>query len=138
MGLLLNFSSLKRPEIFATVNEVLIPMHTFILLFSVGINLKLGRISLYIKECLLISAIKFVLVPLVTLLLVLLLQYQSIDQGLPFKVSLIMSAMPVAFNSVIAANIYNLNADLVNSCWIFTTIAVILVLPFLFIFINLF
>jgi len=49
-----------------------------------------------------------------------------------------MSAMPVAFNSVIAANIYNLNIDLVNSCWIFTTVGVMFVLPLLLLFINLF
>ncbi len=138
VGFLLNFSSLQRPPIYTTINEILIPMTTFILLFSVGLNLKLSHINLYIKECLFVSVIKFFMVPLVTLLLVLLLKYQSIDNGLPFKVSLIMSAMPVAFNSVISANIYNLNVDLVNSCWIFTTIGIIIVLPFLLLFVNLF
>jgi len=77
-------------------------------------------------------------VPATILLIALLLDYQSISQGLPLKVSLIMSAMPVAFNSVIAANIYNLNVDLVNSCWIFTTFAVLFILPLLIFVINLF
>src|SRR5665648_1270390 len=85
-----------------------------------------------------ISLVKFIVVPATILLIALLLDYQSISQGLPLKVSLILSAMPVAFNSVIAANIYNLNVDLVNSCWIFTTFAVLLILPLLIFAINLF
>ncbi len=129
IGLFLNLSPYERPIIYATINEILVPLSTFILLFSVGLNLKFSRVSEYIKECWFISAIKFIAVPATTLVITLLLGYQSISQGLPLKVSLILSAMPVAFNSVIAANIYNLNIDLVNSCWIFTTIAILLVLP---------
>ena len=138
LGLLLNISPLVRPKIYATINEIVIPMTTFVLLFSVGLNLKLSRVNNYIKECLYISLIKFIAVPLITLILVLLFNYQSIDNGLPLKVSLIMSSMPVAFNSVITANIYNLNVDMVNSCWIFTNFGIILVLPFLLLFINIF
>ena len=138
IGLLLNLSPLIRPQIYGRVNEMLIPVSTFILLFSVGLNLKLSRASSYIKECIYISLIKFLGVPLVTLIISLLLRYQSINKGLPLKVSLIMAIMPVAFNSVIAANIYNLNIDMVNTCWIFSTFGIIFVLPFLFLFLNLF
>ena len=138
LGLLLNISPLVRPTIYATINEIAIPLTTFVLLFSVGLNLRLSHVSNYIKECLYISLIKFLAVPLITLILVLLFNYQSINNGLPLKVSLIMSSMPVAFNSVITANIYNLNVDMVNSCWIFTNFGIILVLPFLLSFINLF
>jgi len=129
IGLLLNLSSLQRPDIYATINEILIPLTTFILLFSVGFTFKLSKVSGYIKECLLISLVKFFMVPSAILIISLLLGYQHISNGLPLKVSLILSAMPVAFNSVIAANIYNLNVDLVNSCWIFTTFAILPVLP---------
>jgi predicted permease len=129
IGLFLNLSNLQRPRIYASINEILIPLTTFILLFSVGLTFKLSRVSRYIKECLLISLVKFFIVPATILIIGLLFGYQHISDGLPLKVSIILSAMPVAFNSVIAANIYNLNIDLVNSCWIFTTFAVLLVLP---------
>ncbi len=138
VGIFLNLSSLKRQEIYTTINEVLIPLTTFILLFSVGLTFKFSRVSQYLKECFLISLVKFIVVPAVTLVIVLLLDYQSISQGLPLRVSLILSAMPVAFNSVIAANIYNLNVDMVNSCWIFTTFATLFFLPLLLFVINLF
>ena len=138
VGISLNLSSLKRPEIYTTINEILIPLTTFILLFSVGLTFKFSRVSQYLKECFLISLVKFIVVPIIMLVIALLLDYQSINQGLPLKVSLILSAMPVAFNSVIAANVYHLNVDLVNSCWIFTTFAVLFVLPLLLFVINLF
>jgi len=138
VGISLNLSSLERPEIYTIINEILIPLTTFILLFSVGLTFKFSRVSKYLKECFLISLVKFIVVPVTILLIALLLDYQSINQGLPLKVSLILSAMPVAFNSVIAANIYNLNLDLVNSCWIFTTFAVLFVLPLLLFVTNLF
>jgi len=138
VGIFLNLSSLKRPEIYTIINKILIPLTTFILLFSVGLTFKFSRVSKYLKECFLISLIKFIVVPVIILLIALLLDYQSINQGLPLKVSLILSAMPVAFTSVIAANIYNLNIDLVNSCWIFTTFAVLFILPLLVFVINLF
>ena len=138
VGISLNLSSLERPEIYTTINKILIPLTTFILLFSIGLTFKFSRVYKYLKECFLISLVKFIVVPVTILLIALLLDYQSISQGLPLKVSLILSAMPVAFNSVIAANIYNLNLDLVNSCWIFTTFAVLFILPLLIFVINLF
>jgi len=138
VGIFLNLSTLKRPEAYKLINEILIPLTTFILLFSVGLTFKFSRVSKYLKECLLISFVKFIAVPIIILVIALLLGYQSINMGLPLKVSLILAAMPVAFNSVIAANIYKLNVDLVNSCWIFTTFAVLFVLPLLHFVINLF
>lgn len=138
IGLYLNLSPFERPEIFTSINEILVPLSTFILLFSVGLNVKFSRISGYIRECWYLSAIKFIAVPVTTMVIALLLGYQSISLGMPLKVSLIMAAMPVAFNSVIAANIYNLNVDLVNSCWIFTTFGILFVLPVLLLVLNLF
>ncbi|MDD4362917.1 MAG: AEC family transporter [Atribacterota bacterium] len=129
IGLLLNLSPFKRPPVYGKVNEILIPLSTFISLFSIGLTLKLGQVFKYTKEIIYISIIKFFIVPALTLAIVVLLGYQSLNQGLPLKVALILSAMPVAFNSVVAANVYDLNVDLVNSCWIITTFSVLLVLP---------
>ena len=96
IGLILNRSSLVRPNIYTTVNEILIPLSTFVLLFSVGLNLRFSRISQYLKECLYISLIKFVAVPIATLIVAFLQSYQTVDDGLPLKVSVIMASMPVA------------------------------------------
>ncbi|MFW6148798.1 MAG: AEC family transporter [Atribacterota bacterium] len=138
IGFYLNLSPYERPEIYSKINEILIPLMTFILLFSVGLNFKFSRVYKYIKECLYISIVKFITVPLTILVVALLLGYQHTNQGLPLKVAVILSTMPVAFNSVIAANIYNLNIDMVNSCWIFTTFGILFILPLLLFVLNLF
>lgn len=138
VGLALNLSTLQRPEIYASINEILIPMTTIILLFSVGLTFRFSRISKYIKECLMISFVKFLIVPVIILAISLLIGLQNINNGLPLKVAIIISSMPVAFNSVIAANIYNLNIDMVNSCWLFTTFALLPVLPVILYIVDLF
>jgi predicted permease len=52
---------------------------------------------------------------------------------LPLKVVIILSSMPVAFNALIPPSIYDLDLDLANSCWFFTTALLIITLPMLLI-----
>ena len=54
------------------------------------------------------------------------------NHGLPLKVVMILSAMPVAFTAIVATSIYDLDVDLTNSCFLFTTSCLILVLPVLY------
>jgi predicted permease len=44
--------------------------------------------------------------------------------------------MPVAFNALIPPSIYNLDLDLANSCWFFTTASLVVVLPLLLMLVN--
>jgi predicted permease len=62
--------------------------------------------------------------------------YGNIQNGLPLKVVLILSCMPVAFNALIPPSIYNLDLDLANSCWFSTTALLVVVLPVLMVLIN--
>lgn len=56
----------------------------------------------------------------------------QIDQGMPFKVILVLTSMPVAFYSQIPPAIYDLDRDLAGSCWLFTTGLIFLLLPIVF------
>jgi hypothetical protein len=58
-----------------------------------------------------------------------LIGFGSIDDGLPLKVVIILSSMPVAFTALIPPSIYDLDLDLANSCWFFTTALLMAVLP---------
>jgi hypothetical protein len=49
---------------------------------------------------------------------------------------MILSSMPVAFNALIPPSIYDLDLDLANACWFFTTSALIVVLPVLLVLIS--
>lgn len=131
LGIALNLSGLARPTLFAPLNAVLIPLGTSLLLISIGLALRFSHMGRYKAPCTLVMGIKFVIVPLAAVGCAHLLGYSHIDGGLPLKVVLILSAMPVAFTALIPPSIYDLDLDLANACWFATTSALVVVLPLL-------
>jgi len=136
LGGILNTGGISRPEFFKTVISVFVPLATITLLSSIGLAMKFRRVRDYIKQCVSVSIIKFALVPILTTSLAFLLGFDKIDGGLPLKVVIILSSMPVAFNALIPPSIYDLDLDLANSCWFFTTALLVVVLPGLLFIIN--
>ena len=132
IGLLLNLLEIARPPFFETLTAISIPLGTFVLIVSIGLGMHFSTVGASIRESLCISLIKFMAVPVIACTLAWLLGLHLINDGLPFKVVLILSSMPVAFNALVAASIYDLDLDLANSCWLLTTGALILVLPWLY------
>ena len=55
----------------------------------------------------------------------------EIENGLPLKVVAILASMPVAMNALIPPSLFDLDLDLANACWVFTTLELIVVLPIL-------
>lgn len=137
LGGVLNISDVNRPTAFKSIVAVCVPLGTVLLLASIGMALKFRRVQNYIKECVAVSLIKFVLVPVLTVSLAYLIGFDTIDNGLPLKVVVILSAMPVAFNALIPPSIYDLDIDLANSCWFFTTAMLVVVLPVLLVVVSL-
>lgn len=135
-GGLLNVSGLKRPEFYQTINSVLIPLGTLALLISIGLAMRIKTIQDYLKECVAVSAIKFLIVPVILTLTAFLLGYGKIENGLPLKVVMILSSMPVAFTALVPPSLYDLDIDLANSCWLFSTSLLVVVLPVLYIATN--
>ena len=137
IGLVFNASGWERPIIFSSIIALFIPISTILLLISIGLSMKLKKVREYLKESILITCIKFMIIPTVMVSIGFLMGYHQIIDGLPLKVILILSSMPVAFNSLIPPSIYGLNLDLANSCWIVTTFGLGLFLPILFLLVNL-
>jgi len=133
LGGILNLTGLPRPGFFGTINAMFIPLGTGLLLISIGLAMQFKTLRNHLNACVLIAAIKFVAVPLGATMTAWLLGYKEIENGLPLKVVMILSAMPVAFNALIPPSIYDLDLDLANACWFFTTAALIVVLPVLLI-----
>jgi predicted permease len=129
LGGALNASGLERPAIYGTVNAVFIPLGAFMLLISIGLALRFRRVGDYLKEGASVAAIKFAVVPLMASSIAWSLGLGSIDGGLPLKVVMILSAMPVAFNALIPPSIYDLDLDLANSCLLITMALLVIVLP---------
>lgn len=138
IGFALNISGLERPGFYSTVNTFFVPTGTILLLSSIGMAMHFGRIGKYIKEGLLIALIKFVIVPAFATTLAYLVGFGEIDQGLPLKVVIILSSMPVGFIAMVPPTIYDLDVDLANANWLVTNFLLILVIPVLQYLINLF
>jgi predicted permease len=138
LGGLLNWAGVQRPEFFRTVVSAFVPLGTILLLTSIGLALKFRRVRDYLRECISVSIIKFVLVPFSASFLAYMIGFGNIDNGLPLKVVIILSSMPVAFNALIPPSIYDLDLDLANSCWFFTTALLMIILPLLLIVLSIF
>ncbi len=135
-GGLLNASGLRRPEVFAAVNAVFIPLGTGLLLVSIGLAMRFRSVGRYLRECGAVALIKFLLVPAAATAAAYGIGYGELEGGLPLKVVLVLSSMPVAFNALIPPSIYDLDLDLANACWFFTTAALAVVLPVLLLLID--
>jgi predicted permease len=131
-GLTLNLCGVPRPEVFGTFASGFMIAGTICFLLSIGMGLRLSTVSCYFRQAACISLIKFLLVPLLITSSAMLAGLSSIDGGLPLKVVAILSAMPVAMNALIPPSLFNLDLDLANSCWIVTTLALVGILPALY------
>ena len=138
LGGILNASGLQRPAFYEIVNAIFIPLGTVMLLISIGLAFRFRRVQDYMKEGITMAAIKFVMVPVMVSLLAWGIGFGDIDDGLPLKVVIILSSMPVAFTALIPPSIYDLDIDLANSCWFITTALLVVVMPSLLFVIHLF
>jgi hypothetical protein len=129
LGGLLNVSGLERPAVYGALNRIFVPLGTVMLLTSIGLAMRFRRVRGYLRESAAVAAIKFALVPILATTSAYLIGFGTVDDGLPLKVVLILSSMPVAFNALIPPSIYDLDLDLANSCWLVTTALLIVVLP---------
>ncbi|MBC8438706.1 MAG: hypothetical protein H8D87_03370 [Deltaproteobacteria bacterium] len=136
IGLVLNASAIPRPDVYALVNSVFIPLAAFLLLISIGLSMQFSSVKTYLKPGLIIAMIKFALVPVMILGLGYLLGLNQIDNGLPLKVLLILSSMPVGFIAMVPPTIYHLDIDLANACWLITNAALLFEIPLLLFFLR--
>ena len=132
IGLLLNLTGVERPYFFEKVTAFSVPIGTFILIFSIGLGMRFSSVGSHIKESAAVASIKFIFVPVIACSLAYALNLQEVAGGLPFKVVVILSSMPVAFNALVAASIFDLDLELANSLWLVTTALLVVVLPWLY------
>ena len=130
-GFVLNRSGIPRPSFYETVNAFFVPAGTFILLTSIGLGMRFSSLAGRLPEGLAMILIKFIVIPTAAVTAAYLAGLNTIDDGLPLKVVLIGASMPVAFTALVAASIYELDLDLANACWLITTGALLVVIPWL-------
>ncbi|MBU3954468.1 MAG: hypothetical protein KKF12_16940 [Proteobacteria bacterium] len=130
-GVVLNISGIPRPDVYALVNRVFIPFAAFLLLISIGLSMRFSSVKTHLKPGLVIAMIKFALVPVVIMGIGYLFGLNQIDNGLPLKVVLILSSMPVGFIAMVPPTLYRLDIDLANACWLITNAALVFEIPLL-------
>jgi len=132
LGIAFNLLHLPRPVLLDQLSAILIPVITAILGFAIGITLHLSRLRGYRKEISLILLIKFVIVPIIMIPMGIALGLPGLMNGVPFKVLVIVSVMPVAFNALVPPAVYGFDLDLANSAWVISTMSLAVVLPALY------
>ncbi len=135
IGLTLNLAHIPCPNFVSETTELLIPISTVLLLFSVGYTLRFSKVRRYRFAVVGISFIKYMLTPLFVIGAALLLGLNRLGDGTLFKTLIVLSALPSGFNSLIPAQMFGLDVDLVNACWLVTTILLIPVVAVIWLFV---
>jgi len=130
-GVILNLANVPRAPVFTDINRILVPVATFGYFSSIGLTFRFSAVKKYKAACLSMSAIKFIVSPIIGLGLAYLMGYHKIMGGLPMKVVIIESAMPVAFAAILLTVLFDIDRDLTNACWLVTTFMMIIVIPIL-------
>lgn len=128
-GLALNLLRVKPPGVGQDIIAVAMPATTAAYLLAIGLGLHLSAVKVYWRECLALHLAKFVLSPVVGMLLAVAFGYWAMaDRGL-LTVALIESAAPVAIMSVMLAEVSGLNPKLAGALWITTNVTAVFLAP---------
>lgn len=137
IGLILNLTGVPRPVFFSLVNSIFIPIVPVLLLLSIGMAMQLASIRKYFWKSVIIVLIRQIMVPSAAVGIALAFRFDTINDGLPLKVVLILSCMPVAFMAMVPTTIYDLDIELANSNWLLTNGLLVLLVPMLYFLVQL-
>lgn len=135
-GLILNLTHIPRPPIYAQINTLFIPLAALLLLVSIGMAMRFDKVRPFLKPAAVIAAIKFLMVPATLFCLALAAGLHHIEDALPLKVVLILSAMPTGFIAMVPPTLYDLDIDLANACWLVTNGCLVISIPILMLLLN--
>lgn len=128
-GIVLNLCGVKRADFLGPVASFSMLFATIFFLIAIGLRLRLSSLPRYWRAGVAMCVIKFVALPCVMTALAFFLGLGQIEGGLPLKVVCVLSAMPVAMTALVPPALFGLDVDLANSCWIYTTLGLVFVLP---------
>ncbi len=123
-GILLNLSGVVRPAALGTLNAILIPLSTANFAFAIGPTLRLGSFAEHLRPCGAMVILKFTLLPATVAALGWMAGLHTVDGGLPLKVAVLTTCMPVGFLAPAVATTFNLDEGLANAVWFTTTMLV--------------
>ncbi len=132
LGSALKWIGFAPPQVLAAASGIIVPVMTGGLGFAIGVTLRIARISAYRRQVLMVLSIKYLLIPAIIIPLALAFGLRGLMDGVAFKMVAIISFMPTAFIALVPPALYDFDLDLANSCWLVTTLALLLVFPLLY------
>jgi predicted permease len=133
LGLILNVAGIERVAFMETVVAINVPLVAILLGLAIGLSLRFSSIAGYRREIGIVMLIKFVLMPLLLIPLGWALGLPAAGEGVPFKMLVTLSVMPVAFNALVPPAIFGFDLDLANSAWLVTTASLVVIVPVLYV-----
>lgn len=128
LGLILNASGIKRPDVFSDVFNIIIHLGAWFALVPIGMGIEFSEMKKYKKLIPEVTILKFIIMPLIMFVLASIF----IKDEIMLKTIIIQSSVPAAINSVIVTRIKKLNINLTMMVFVSTTtIYLLLVFPIL-------
>ncbi len=138
-AIILNLTGLESPPFIAKFHiiDILVYIASCLSFFAIGLQVKLSRLKNYINLYFPLVVIKFILTPVVALLIIWLLALTGQNLTGPVqKVIIVLAATPSAVLMVTMSNVFDLDGPLASALWIVTmaTFAIIVVPVLFFVF----
>jgi len=130
LAMVLHLIGISRPDINISL-DVFLYISIGLYYFTLGLNFSFGDFRSTGREQLLLAAVKFLVLPLITFFV---LRFFNLEPGVK-TVIMLESFMPAAVYSVVASILFDLDSRLASSVFVINTIVfLVLVLPALFFF----
>ena len=131
VGVILNLAGARTPALAPYIARRLVFADVVLYSFAIGTLFMFGSVRRFLRECIVMSGLKFIVGPLVGLGLFFIVSQVAGLSRLLLQVTIVQCAMPVAIMSVVVSRFCRLDMQLAAACWVFTTLAVAAVVPIL-------
>ena len=128
-GLGLNLAGSSPGTWSETFSTYVVPTFTVISMFAVGMTMSFRRTREFLRPIVAQSVVKFVLWPAITLGAAFLFRGSLWHDPTTFRVLMVQAFMPVSMQALMLCNLFDLDMDLVNACWLGTNLFSMITLP---------
>jgi predicted permease len=135
-AIVLNLTGVKLPIFVSKLHiiDIFVYVASSLAFFAIGLRIKVSRLKDYMHLYFPLAAVKFIVTPVVALVLVGLLGLAGRDLSvLVREVIIVLSVTPSAVAMVTISNVFDLDGPLASALWVVTTgIFAVIIVPMLF------
>ena len=136
IAIILNLSGIKMPKIITKLHiaDIFIYTASSLAFFSIGLRVTFSRLKNYLPLYFNVSAVKFIITPIVAVLIIkLLTRFGFRLDELSTNVIIVQSLAPPAVFMVTVSNVFGLDSKMGSALWVVTTtVFAVIVVPILY------